>query len=63
MPLYQPATAHFDSIARPTCSECGSVTQLFGIEQADRPGYELLTFVCPNCEQIETAVGKAAATH
>ena len=60
MILYQPAIRHSDSIKRPTCSKCGSATQLFGIEAADRPGYELLTFVCPECEHIETAVRKVA---
>ena len=59
MILYQPATAHSDSIKRPNCSDCGTATQLFGIE-AERPGYELLTFVCPRCKHIETAVGKVA---
>ena len=58
MMLYQPATPRSDSIKRPNCSDCGTVTHLFGIEP-ERPGYELLTFVCPRCEHIETAVGKA----
>ena len=60
MILYQPAIRHSDSMNRPTCSKCGSATQLFGIEAAGRPGYELLTFVCPECEHIETAVRKVA---
>lgn len=59
MILYQPATPHSDSIKRPNCSDCGTATQLFGIE-AERAGYELLTFVCPGCKHIETAVGKVA---
>ena len=59
MILYQPATGHSDSIKRPNCSDCGTATQLFGIE-TERHGYELLTFVCPRCEHIETAVGKVA---
>jgi hypothetical protein len=63
MILYQPAITHTDSIERPNCSECGSTTHLFGIEAADRFGYELLTFVCPKCEQIETAVEKNATTN
>ena len=59
--IFQPATAHSDSIVRPQCSECGTATLLFGIEAApERPGYELLTFVCPDCKHIETAVAKAA---
>ena len=62
MILYQPATLHSDSIERPNCSECGSTTDLFGIEAAERSGYELLTFVCPKCEHIETAVERSAAT-
>jgi len=60
MILYQPAIRRSASIKRPTCSKCGSATELFGIEVADRPGYELLTFVCPECEHIETAVRKVA---
>jgi hypothetical protein len=59
MILYQPAIRYSDSM-RPTCSNCGSATQLFGIESAGCPGYELLTFVCPECEHIETAVRKVA---
>jgi hypothetical protein len=31
--------------------------RLFGIE-AERPGYELHSFECPDCEQIKTAIGK-----
>ena len=58
MPLYQLATPHSNSIARPNCSACGTATDLFGIE-AERPGYELRTFVCPRCDHIETAVGTA----
>jgi hypothetical protein len=60
MILYQSAIQHSDSIEQPTCSKCGSATQLFGVEAADRPGYDLLTFVCPECEHIETAIGKVA---
>jgi hypothetical protein len=58
--LYPTAVQHSESIQRPNCSKCRSATQLFGIEAADRPGYDLLTFVCPVCEHIETAVRKAA---
>ena len=60
MILYQPAIRHSDPTKRPTCSKCGSATQLFGIEAAGRLGYELLTFVCPEYEHIETAVRKVA---
>jgi hypothetical protein len=56
--LYQPATAHSNAIVRPNCTSCGTPTLLFGIEAADRPGYELQTFVCPDCKHVETAVGK-----
>ena len=52
MTLYKPATDHSNSIVRPNCSKCGTATLLFGIE-SDRPGYELLTFECPNCKHIE----------
>ena len=57
--LYQAATLHSDSLKRPNCSDCGTATELFGIE-AERPGCELLTFVCPKCKHIETAVAKVA---
>ena len=60
MILYQPGISYSDFIKRPDCSECGSTTDLFGIEAADRSDYELLTFVCPNCEHLETAVEKNA---
>jgi hypothetical protein len=59
MILYRPTTLHSGSIRRPNCSDCGTATQLFGIE-AERRGYELLTFVCPRCNHIETGVVKAA---
>jgi hypothetical protein len=57
--VFAPATAHSDGIARPNCSECGTATLLIGIEP-ERPGYDLHTFQCPNCENFETEVGKAA---
>ena len=53
------ATPHSDCIVRPSCSECGTATFLVGIEP-ERPGYELLTFQCPKCENFEIAVGEAA---
>jgi len=58
MIIYELTTPLSDSIARPNCSDCGTATELFGIE-AERPGLELRTFVCPKCEHIETAVGKS----
>jgi hypothetical protein len=51
------ATLHSDSIVRPHCSECGTATLLVGIEP-ERPGYDLHTFECPDCEHFETAVEK-----
>jgi len=61
MTIFQPATPHSNSIKRPDCTECGTPTLLFGIEP-ERPGYELITFECPKCKHIETAVGKIAPT-
>jgi hypothetical protein len=58
MVTYQPATAHSDSISRPTCSQCGAWTRLFGIEP-ERPGFELHSFECSKCHHIETRIGKA----
>jgi hypothetical protein len=59
MIMYQPATPHSDSIARPTCEECGTEVRLFGIEP-ERPGFELWSFECPKCHHIQVQVGKAA---
>jgi len=53
------ATSYSDSLLRPTCFKCGTTTVLVGIEPK-RPGYELYTFQCPNCEHFETAIGKEA---
>jgi hypothetical protein len=58
MTRYEPATAHSDGIKRPSCSKCGTGMLLFGIEP-DRPGYELQSFECPKCNNIETRIGKA----
>src|SRR5262245_65270770 len=44
-------------IEQQNCSQCGNATLLFGVEP-ERPGHELLTFVCPKCQHIETAVWK-----
>jgi hypothetical protein len=58
MSKYQPATAHSDSIERPTCPKCRTKMRLFGIEP-ERPEYELRSFECPKCNHIQTAIGKA----
>ena len=59
--IVTPATEHSDAIVRPTCCECVTATVLVGIEaEPERPGYDLHTFQCPNCERFETAVGNAA---
>ena len=57
--IFALATPHSDSLVRPRCSKCGTATHLVGIEP-ERPGYNLHTFQCPNCEHFETAVEKAA---
>ncbi len=57
MTIYRPATPHSDSIKRPLCSKCGTATLLFGIE-VERPGYELHSFECPKCQNIETRIWK-----
>jgi hypothetical protein len=59
MTTYQPRTRHSDSIRRPDCSKCGTLTRLFGIEP-EKPGFELLSFECPTCHHIQTAIGKVA---
>jgi predicted RNA-binding Zn-ribbon protein involved in translation (DUF1610 family) len=55
MTTYRPRTPHSDSIIRPDCPRCGQHKNLFGIE-AEKPGHELLSFVCPTCNSIETAL-------
>lgn len=52
------AAPYSDSIVRPHCSACGTVTLLIGIE-SERPGYELQTFQCPDCEEFEVSSWKA----
>ena len=47
---------HSNAIEQQKCSQCGAETVLFGVEPEDQPGYELLTFVCPSCQHIDTAV-------
>jgi len=61
MSTYQPATAHSDSIIRPPCSKCGTLTQLTGIVPGS-VGHELLTFECPKCRNDETRQGNVAVT-
>jgi hypothetical protein len=56
--IFAPATAHSDAVIRPSCSQCGTATNLVG-KEPDSPGYELHTFQCPKCENFELAVGKA----
>ena len=58
MTTYQPATLHSDLIKRPDCTNCGTKMRLFGIEP-ERPGYELLSFECPKCNHLQTAIGMA----
>ena len=58
MTIYQPVTAHSNSIKRPVCSKCGTAMLLFGIE-AESPGHELQSFECPKCQNIETRIGKS----
>jgi hypothetical protein len=60
MTIYRPVSVHSNSINRPHCPKCGTAMLLFGIE-AEKPGFELLSFDCPKCRLIEVAVGKAPA--
>jgi hypothetical protein len=59
MSTYKQRTPHSDTIKRPDCSECGTLTRLFGIEP-EKPGFELLSFECPACRHIQTEIGKEA---
>jgi hypothetical protein len=55
---YRPAMPPSNSIETLACPECGAGMWLFGIE-ADRPGRELLSFDCPQCQCIETKMRKS----
>ena len=57
MTTYRPRTPKSDSIKRPDCSKCGTLTRLFGIG-SEKFGYELHSFACPMCNHIETEVAK-----
>jgi hypothetical protein len=58
MTTYQPATQHSNAIVRPSCSKCGAPMLLFGIEP-EKPDHEVWSFDCPNCNHIETVIGKS----
>ena len=57
MTLYRPTTFHSDSIVRPPCPKCGTKMQLARIE-AEKPGYEMHSFVCPNCAHAKSTITK-----
>ena len=51
MTFYKPATAHSNSICATSLHQVrNSDVVVHGIEAADRPGYELLTFECPRLQ-------------
>ena len=50
-------TLEMEAITRPVCRKCGAKVFLIRIE-ADKPGYDLRTFQCPECDHIETIVVK-----
>jgi hypothetical protein len=56
--LDTPAPANPVPLLRPLCSKCGSLTGLARIEPSDRPGYDLRTFECAACGNIETMLVK-----
>jgi len=60
MTKYQPATAASNALVRPRCTKCSTPALLIGIE-LEKPGYDLNTFECPSCGQMETSITKAAA--
>ena len=55
MIVYELATPRSNSTIRPNCLECQTQMRLFGIESED-PDHELLSYECPKCHRIETAV-------
>jgi len=38
---------------RPLCSKCGTLTQLARIEPALEPDYDLRTFACVACDNVD----------
>lgn len=57
MTKYQPATPASNALVRPPCTKCGNATVLIAIEPGE-PRFDLNTFECPRCGQIETTVTK-----
>ncbi len=53
--LVNRATTTSNSITQTACSECGSPMDLTRIEP-DKPGHDLRTFECPQCQHSETIV-------
>jgi hypothetical protein len=38
---------------RPPCTHCGATMWLSSIEPTDDPDWELRTFECPRCQEVE----------
>ena len=55
---FAPIMPRSDSIAILGCPKCGAGMRLFGIE-ADGLNCELLSFECPQCENVETKMRKS----
>ena len=60
MTKYRPATVASNALTRPPCVKCGMKTDLVGIEP-EKPGFDLNTFECPRCGQLQTSVTNIGA--
>ena len=43
---------------RPNCSKCGTKMWLARIEPDDKPGHDVRTFECPECDHLEIVTVK-----
>ena len=53
MPRSEPSLLNQVQIYRPPCSNCGAPTTLARIEPAQKPGYDLRSFECTVCTNID----------
>jgi hypothetical protein len=42
-----------DIIKHPSCHRCGARTWLSSVEPTDDPNWDLRTFECPRCQQVQ----------
>jgi predicted RNA-binding Zn-ribbon protein involved in translation (DUF1610 family) len=52
--------AQDDSETKPLlpCAQCKAEFRLVGIERTEKPHYDLYTFECPKCGDLETRIAR-----